>query len=338
MSTPIQAYAAASAGARLERTTYDPGPLADDQVEIKVESCGLCHSDLSMLDNEWGFTSYPLIAGHEVIGTISAVGDHVTSHKVGDRVGLGWNARSCLSCPQCLSGNHNLCPQVQSTIVGRAGGFADRVRCQWLWATPIPEGVELASVGPMFCGGITVFNPLLQFGISPTDRVGVIGIGGLGHLALKFLRSWGCDVVAFTSNDSKRDEALKLGAHHVVNSTRQEEMQVLRGTLNLIICTANAPLDWGTIISALAPKGRLHFVGAVTEPVPVNAIQLLGSQYSLSGSPSGSPAVMSTLLDFAGRHHITPQTEYFPMSRINDALDHLRAGKARYRIVLQADF
>jgi len=338
MPSSIKAYAAPAVRVPLELISYDPGPLGEDQVEITVESCGLCHSDLSMIDNEMGISSYPLIAGHEIIGTISAVGNHVTTRQIGQRVGLGWYAASCLACPQCLSGNHNLCPQAQPTIIGRAGGFAERVRCQWVWATPIPENVESASAGPMFCGGVTVFNPLLQFGITPTDRVGVIGIGGLGHLALKFLHRWGCDVVAFTSSDSKRQEALGFGATRVVNSRNSAEMNQLRGTLDFVLCTANAALDWQVILQTLAPKGRLHFVSLVPEPVPVIVPQLLTSQYSLSGSPLGSPATMSTLLNFAGRHQITPQTEYFPMSKINDAIDHLRAGKARYRIVLQADF
>lgn len=338
MSTSIPAYAARAAGAPLELIGHDPGPLPVDEVEITVESCGLCHSDLTMIDNELGFCSYPMIAGHEIIGTISAVGAHVTTRQIGQKVGLGWYARSCLACPQCLSGNHNLCPQAQPTIVGRAGGFAERVRCQWIWATPVPETVEAASAGPMFCGGITVFNPLVQFGISPTDRVGVIGIGGLGHLALKFLHRWGCEVVAFTSSDNKRQEALDFGASRVVNSRNREEMQSLQGSLDFILCTVNATLDWPVILQALAPQGRLHFVGLVLEPIPVSVPQLLPSQSSLSGSPLGSPATMSTLLDFAGRHRITPQAEFFPMSKINDAIAHLRAGKARYRIVLQADF
>ncbi|WP_437228543.1 NADPH-dependent aldehyde reductase Ahr [Planctomicrobium sp. SH661] len=338
MSASIKAYAAKAQNAPLELVSYDPGPLPVDQVEITVESCGLCHSDLAMISNGWGISTYPLIAGHEVIGTITAVGEHVTARKVGQRVGLGWWASSCLSCYQCLSGNHNLCPFAQPTIIGHAGGFAEKVRCQWIWAAPLPETIDPASAGPMFCGGITVFNPLLQFGVSPTDRVGVIGIGGLGHLALKFFRSWGCEVIAFTSSDSKREEALKLGAHQVVNSTKPAEIEKLRGSLNFVISTASATLDWATFFPTLAPKGRIHFVGATGDPVPVSVPQFIGSQYSLSASPVGSPATMSTLLNFAGRHGIAPQTEYFPMSRVNDALKHLHDNKARYRIVLQADF
>lgn len=338
MPDVYQGYAASAPGARLELTQYEPGPLGPDQVEIKVESCGVCHSDLSMLDNEWGITSYPFIGGHEVIGTISTVGSQVTARKVGERVGLGWSAQSCLQCPQCIGGDHHLCSQVVGTITGRHGGFADYVRAQWIWTTPLPEEMESASAGPLFCGGITVFNPAMLLKVSPTERVGVIGIGGLGHMALKFLRSWGCEVVAFTSTPQKREEALRLGAHQVVNSTDPAEMEALRGSLDFILVTVNVSLDWSAIISTLAPKGRIHFVGATLEPVPVHIMQMIMAQTSLSGSPTGSPSDIATLVKFATRHQITPQVEYFPMTKINDAIQHLRDGKPRYRIVLQADF
>jgi uncharacterized zinc-type alcohol dehydrogenase-like protein len=337
MSTTIRAYAAAAPGQPLKPFEFDPGPLRAEQVELKVSHCGICHSDLSMLDNEWGMSVYPLVPGHEVVGTVVAVGDQVKRVKVGDRVGLGWFAGSCLACPQCLGGDHNLCISAEQTIVGRHGGFADRVRCHWLWAIPLPAALEAVKGGPLFCGGITVFNPILQCGVQPTQRVGVIGIGGLGHLALQFLNKWGCEVVAFTSSDAKRQEALKLGAHETVNSRDSAQMQKLAGSLDFILVTANVTLDWPVIIIALAPRGRLHVVGAVLEPIPVAAFSLLAAQRSISGSPLGSPAVTAQMLTFCARHGIQPLIEKFPLSRVNDALEHLRAGKARYRIVLEND-
>jgi uncharacterized zinc-type alcohol dehydrogenase-like protein len=291
-----------------------------------------------MLDNEWGFSTYPLVAGHEVAGTIVAAGPQVKRVKVGDRVGLGWYSRSCMACPQCLAGDHNLCLTVQSTMIGRYGGFADRIRCDWLWATPLPDAIDAAKAGPLFCGGITVFNPIIQCGVQPTQRVGVVGIGGLGHLALQFLRMWCCEVTAFTSSDSKRDEAMKFGAHHVANSRDSAQLQKLAGSLDFILVTANATLDWPALINALAPRGRLHVVGAVLEPIPVTAFALLTGQKAVSGSPLGSPATTAKMLEFCARHRIAPTTELLPMSRVNEALDHLRAGKARYRIVLENDF
>jgi len=277
------------------------------------------------------------VAGHEAVGTIVAAGDRVKRVKVGDRVGVGWFSGSCMACPQCLAGDHNLCATAEQTIVGRFGAFADRVRCHWLWATPLPPALDPVKAGPLFCGGITVFNPIIQCGVQPTQRVGVIGIGGLGHMALQFLNKWGCEVLAFTSSDSKRQDALKFGAHDTVNSRDSAQMQKLAGALDFILVTANVTLDWPVIINALAPKGRLHLVGAVLEPIPVAAFSLISGQKAVSGSPLGSPSTTAKMLEFCARHGIAPVIEQFPMSRVNEALEHLRAGKARYRIVLEND-
>jgi len=338
MPATFRAYAATKQGGLLEPFAYDVGPLAHDQVEIKVRYCGICHSDLSMLNNEWGMTSYPLVPGHEVAGEIVAVGERVTHLKAGQMVGLGWFSASCMHCPSCMSGNHNLCAGNESTMIGRNGGFADRVRCQSSWAIPIPAGVDPAAAGPLFCGGITVFNPIVQFDVKPTDRVGVVGIGGLGHMAVKFLNKWGCEVTAFTSSGKKADEARKFGAHHVVASGDSAKISALAGSLDFILVTANVTLDWNAYLAALAPKGRLHVVGAVLEPMPVPVMSLLMGQKSVSASPLGSPATTAKMLDFCARHAIAPTTELFPMSKVNDAMEHLRAGKARYRIVLKNDF
>jgi uncharacterized zinc-type alcohol dehydrogenase-like protein len=222
--------------------------------------------------------------------------------------------------------------------VGRQGGFAERVRAHWLWVCPIPEGLNPAKAGPLLCGGITVFSPFLNFGIKPTHRVGVVGIGGLGHMALKFARAWGCEVTAFTSSESKRDEALQLGAHRVVSSVDAKAMRAVAGRLDMVLVTVNVMLNWKALMTTLAPNGRLHLVGILPQPMEVEAFPLIGGQRSVSGSPTGSRQDIDTMLEFAARHGIEPQTEHFPMSRINDALDHLRAGKARYRVVLDADF
>jgi len=337
MSEKIRAYAATTKGGPLQPFEFDPGPLRDDQVEIQVSYCGICHSDLSMLDNEWGFSNYPFVPGHEVVGTIGLVGSHVKHLKVGQRVGLGWYSASCMVCHECMSGDHNLCRQNEQTMIGRHGGFANRVRCQAAWAIPLPEKIEIAKAGPLFCGGITVFNPIVQFGVKATDRVGVVGIGGLGHLALQFLNKWGCEVYAFSSNASKDAEAKQLGAHHVVNSRDADQIKKIAGKLDFIIVAVNVPLDWSSYLAALAPRGRLHFVGAVASPLGVVPFELLGGQKEISGTPLGSPATTEKMLDFCARHNIAPVTEDFPMSRVNEGMERLRSGKARYRIVLSND-
>jgi uncharacterized zinc-type alcohol dehydrogenase-like protein len=334
----IRAYAAHDSRGRLGLFEFEAGALGPDQVEIDVSYCGICYSDLSMLRNHWQMTTYPFVPGHEVTGRVVAVGDNVKHLRVGQNVGLGWFSGSCMTCPQCMSGNHNLCATAEQTVVGRYGGFAEKVRCQAAWAIPLPAGLDMAKTGPLFCGGVTVFAPIVQFGVKPTDRVGVIGIGGLGHLAVQFLNKWGCEVVAFTSSASKAEEARRMGAHRVVDSRSDGELGKLAGSLNFLLCTVNAPLNWEAYLAALAPNGRLHVVGAVPEPIPVSVFSLLVGQKSLSASPVGSPSATAKMLEFCARHDIAPVTEQFPMSEANEALAHLDSGKARYRVVLKNDF
>lgn len=333
----VRAFAAQKSKGELKSFEFEPGPLGDEEVEIAVSHCGICHSDLSMLDNDWGMTQYPFVPGHEAVGIVNAVGARVTTVRVGDRVGLGWYSKSCMTCRQCMRGDHNLCATPEATIVGRYGAFADKVRCHHAWAVPLPGALDPAKAGPLFCGGITVFNPFVQFDVRPTHRVGVVGIGGLGHLALQFANKWGCEVVAFSSSAGKEAEAKKLGAHIVINSKDDAAMASLNGSLDFILVTVNVPLNWPAYINALAPRGRLHFVGAVAEPIPVAVFPMIMGQKSLSGSPLGSPSTTADMLNFCARHGIGPVTETFPLSKVNDALTHLRAGKARYRIVLEND-
>jgi uncharacterized zinc-type alcohol dehydrogenase-like protein len=315
----------------------DLGPLGPEDVEVAVEHCGLCHSDLSVWNNDWGISQYPAILGHEVVGRVTALGAAAKGLTVGQRVGVGWNSGSCMHCRQCLSGSHNLCPQVQITIVAHRGGFASHIRAHWAWAFPLPEKLNFADAGPLLCGGVTVFAPLARFA-KPTDRVGIIGIGGLGHMAVKFAAAYGCEVTAFTASESKFEEAKGFGAHHVLTTKDPAAIKKLGGSFDLLISTVNVKLDWDAMIGTLAPNGRLHVVGAVLEPIPVAAFSLIMQQRSLSGSPAGSPVAIATMLDFAARHNIAPQTEHFPMSQINEAFARLASGKARYRIVLDADF
>ena len=332
----INAYAAQEQQGQLAPFSYNLDELGNEQVDIKVHYCGLCHSDLSMLNNDWGLTEYPFVPGHEIVGEITAIGKEVTSLSVGDKVGLGWFSESCMSCNQCMGGDHNLCASNEQTIVGRHGGFADYVRCHWAWATPLPEGIDMQKAGPLFCGGITVFNPIIIAGVKPTDKVGVIGIGGLGHMALKFLKAWGCEVTAFSSNPNKHEMIYEMGAHRIVNSRDSEAMESIAGELDFILNTTNVSLDWNSYIVALAPKGTLHTVGAVLEPTQIPAFGLIGGEKSVSGSPLGSPALTRKMLEFCVRHDIYPIVEEFDMSEVNEAIEHLEAGKARFRIVLKA--
>ena len=211
--TIINAYAVNQPGEIFKPYTYTVGALSPNEVELEVMYCGICHSDVSMANNEWGMTEYPFVGGHEVIGKVLARGELVEHVEIGSVVGLGWHCGYCHNCESCDSGDLNLCANAEGTIVSHHGGFADKVRAKASSVVLIPDGIDLKSAGPMLCGGITVYNPMKQFNVKPTDKVAVIGIGGLGHIALKLLNAWGCEVTAFTSSDAKREAALAMGAH-----------------------------------------------------------------------------------------------------------------------------
>ncbi|MBD0851573.1 NADPH-dependent aldehyde reductase Ahr [Maribacter arenosus] len=331
----VQAYAAQEQGGKLIPFTYELPELGSEEVDIKIHYCGICHSDLSMLNNEWGMTQYPLVPGHEIVGEIIAVGSEVKNLEPGNLVGLGWNSASCMHCHQCMNGSHHLCNTVEGTIVGRHGGFADKVRGHWSWAIPLPEGIDLKKAGPLLCGGITVFNPIILAGVKATDRVGVIGIGGLGHMALKFLNKWGCEVIAFSSNPDKKEQILAMGATKVINSRDPKELESIAGSLDFILNTTNVTLDWNSYLTTLGPQGKFHTVGAVLEPMAIPAFSLIMGEKTVGGSPLGSPALTRTMLEFCVRHNIYPMVEEFPLAEVNKAMEHLEKGKARYRIVLK---
>lgn len=335
ITTTVNAFAAKAPKGQLEAFRYELPEIGQEQVDIKVQYCGVCHSDINMLNNDWGMTQYPFVPGHEIVGEVIRTGSHVKGVKVGDKVGMGWFSQSCMHCPQCMEGKHHFCTSAEQTIVGRHGGFADIVRGHWSWAIPLPQNIDMAKAGPLLCGGITVFNPIISAGVKPTDKVGVIGIGGLGHLAIRFLKHWGCEVVAFSSNKSKYDEIRNMGATKVIDSTNPAALQTIQGELNFILSTVNVPLDWDTYLSCLALRGELHTVGVVLEPLSIPAFSLINGEKKVAGSPGGSPALTRTMLDFCVRHNIYPTVQEYPMQKVNEAMKDLEEGKARYRIVLK---
>lgn len=217
-------------------------------------------------------------------------------------------------------GDHNLCSNSQATIIGHHVGFADKVRAASNSIIPLPDGIDLESAVPLLCGDIAVFNPLVQFNIKPTDKTAVIGIGGLEHMAVKFLNAWGCEVTAFTSTEAKKKEALSLGAHHTLNSRDADEIKAAAGCFDFIISTVNTKLDWNLYLSTLSPRGRLHFVGTTLEPLDINVFSLIGKQRSVSSSLVGSPATIAKMLKFAKLHRIKPQIEKFRFEEVNKAI------------------
>jgi alcohol/geraniol dehydrogenase (NADP+) len=330
----IQGLAAHAAGAELLPYHYDPGKLGSLEVEIAITHCGICHSDLHLIANDWGISQYPFIPGHEVIGTVAALGNEVRKLEVGQRVGLGWQSNSCGVCEWCTRGMENLCAESEATCVHRNGGYAERVRANARFVIPIPEALESESAAPLLCGGITVYNPLRTHGINPSSRVGVVGIGGLGHIAIQFAHAFGAEVTAFSSSAGKEEEVRALGAHHFVNTRESKSMKEVANSQDFIISTINADQDWSTYLQALRPTGILCFVGVPPSPISVPAFPLIAGARGISGNPTGSPYRLREMLDVAARHGVKATTELFPMARANDAIEKVKKSKVRYRAVL----
>ncbi|MDH4228497.1 MAG: NAD(P)-dependent alcohol dehydrogenase [Nitrospirota bacterium] len=331
----IHAHAAPGKGKPLAPFAYEPAPLGPHDVEVAISHCGVCHSDVHLVDNDWGVSRYPLVPGHEIIGTVSALGEGVPHLSRGQRVGIGWQRGSCLSCHYCVTGREPLCDANQATCLGHYGGFATHIRVDSRFAFPIPDALDSATAAPLLCGGITVFSPLRDFAVTPQMRVGVVGVGGLGHLAIRFARAWGCEVTAFSSTPDKHDAALQLGAHHFAASTDRGAVKRAAGQ-DFILSTVMADLDWGAYIDALAPGGTLCVVGVPPSALKVEAFSLIGGQKRVCGSAIGGRAAMGEMLGFAARHAVGAQAECLPMAEANTALDRVRHNRARFRMVLTA--
>ena len=330
----IHGLAVHAAGAQLLAYKYGVEELASNDVEIKISHCGVCHSDVHLIDNDWGISKYPFIPGHEIVGTVTEVGSEVKDRKVGERVGVGWQANSCGICEWCRQGNEHLCALSQPTCVGRNGGYADAIRVNSRFAIPVPEVLESENVAPLLCGGITVYAPLRNHNVRPSSRVGVVGIGGLGHMGLQFAKAFGAEVTAFSTSKDKEAEAKSLGAHHFVNTRDTGALKKVAGSFDFILSTVSADQDWASYVNALRPKGTMCVVGVPPSPIQVSAFALLAGQKAISGSPTGSPQDLHEMLDVAARHGVKAITERFPMAKANDAVAKVKKNQVRYRAVL----
>ena len=330
----VKAYAALNAGEDLKPYEYESKTLEQNEIRIKVHSCGICHSDISAIDNSWDKSKYPMIAGHEIIGEVIEIASNSSMHKIGDTVGLGWHSGYCNNCDYCDVGDHNFCSNTKKTVFSQFGGFAEEVVAEEESVIPIPLKLNLEDAGPLLCGGITVFTPIVEFGINEKHKVGVIGIGGLGHLAIQFYKALGCHVTAFTNSQDKNDFIKKMGADDVVSSTDQVTLKNLGAKFDLLISTVNVSLDWNLYLNIIKPRGRLHFVGAVLEPIKSSVFSLMTGRRSISGSPVGSPKNIKKMLNFCVEHNIKPIVEHFKFSDINKAIEKVRSNKVRFRAVL----
>lgn len=331
----VKGYAAMSVKSELTPFEYDAGPLGPLEVEVRVQYCGVCHSDLAMIDNDWGMSTYPLIPGHEVIGEVTAVGQLVQDIKVGQRVGVGWQAESCQTCHCCQRGKEHLCiNEPVQTIVGRHGGWAEFVRCQSRFAVPIPDSLDSAIAGPLMCAGTTVWTPMMHYGVRPGMKTAVLGVGGLGHLAVQFLAKIGTEVTAISSTRSKEDEARQLGATDFIATRGTDELEKAALRFDFILSTVSADVDWNAYIAALAPEGRLCIVGLPENDLKLQAFPIIGYERSVSGGRSGAPSDTAAMLEFSAKQGVKPMCEQFDMKDVNRAIQHVRDGKARYRVVL----
>jgi uncharacterized zinc-type alcohol dehydrogenase-like protein len=323
-----------AAGAQLLAYKYDPGALGANEVEIKISHCGVCYSDVHLIDNDWGISKYPFIPGHEIVGTVVAVGSGVKDRTMGERVGVGGQADSCGICEWCRQGDEHLCAKAQPTCVGRNGGFADKIRVNSTFAIPVPEALDSEGAAPLMCAGITVYSPLRNHGVRPSSRVGIVGIGGLGHLGIQFAKAFGAEVTAFSTSKDKEAEARKLGAHNFVNTRDTGALKKMAGSFDLLLSTVNAEQDWQAYVTALRPKGTLCILAASPSPVQIQGASLIGGQKAISGSPTGSPRDLFEMLDVAARHGVKAVTERFAMAKANEAVAKVKKGQVRFRAVL----
>ena len=336
--TKFTAYAALQPKEKLQVWQYEPAPLKDSEIEVRVTHNGLCHTDIHMRDNDWGVSEFPLVAGHEVVGEVTEIGKAVTNLKPGDRVGLGWIENSCRVCYHCLQGEENVCKQgFTGLIVGNHGGFADKVRATADFAYKIPDALDSAAAAPLLCAGITVYTPLRTHIKYPGMKVGIVGIGGLGHLAIKFARAMGAEVTVLSSHANKEAEAKEFGAHHFYQWGSSEAEKDLTGSLDLLLSTSSAELDWDLAFNLLGNNGTLCFLGIPISSINVPLIPLIFGQKSVVGSVVGGRRYMQEMLDLAAVNQIKPMIETIPLSQVNEAMDKVLAGKARYRIVLLSD-
>lgn len=342
MSTTTKAFGTEAAEAPLKELTIQRRNVTAHDIQIEILYCGICHSDLHAARNEWGGTTYPIVPGHEIVGRVTAIGSHVTQFKVGDMAGIGCIVDSCHECDYCKEGEEQFCEN-GNTIVFNApdkisggvtyGGFSENYVVNENYAVHIPESLDLASAAPILCAGITVYSPMIHWKISSGKKVGIIGIGGLGHMAIKIAKALGAEVTVFTTSSSKADDAKRLGADNVVLSTDREQMKATP-KLDMILDTVSAKHNVNDYLNILKVDGSLVLVGLPGEALPVGAFNIVHGRKSFSGSNIGGIRETQEVLNFCAEHNITADIELINVHQINEAFDRLEKGDVKYRFVI----
>lgn len=332
----ISCYAAHSQGDLFKEYSYKPEALGNREVLIDITHCGVCYSDIHLLDGTFPMpASFPFVGGHEIVGTIAEVGKNVHLFQKGQRVGVGWQCGACHECEYCHHGEENLCSEAQGTCLNHFGGYAKQIQVDSFFVLPIPDGMDSAAAAPLLCGGATVYGPLRNYGVNHSMRVGIIGIGGLGHLAIQFAAAMGCEVTAFSHSSGKEEEVKQLGAHHFVNIEDEGALAQWAESQDFILSTVPADLDWSNMIQLLKPKGKFCILGFPEKAIEIPAAALIAGQRSFCGSIISSPFVIHEMLEFANRHNISAMVKTFPMKDINKAIEAVRNKKVHYRAVLE---
>ena len=332
-SSKVLGYAAKAVGQPLEPFTFEPPKLGVHDVRVSVTHCGLCHTDIHAIDNYYGITTFPFVPGHEIVGYVSDVGHAVSDLKEGDRVGIGWQGRSCMKCEWCLQGEEQLCLDIVSSGTWVPfGGFSSSVLVDSRFAYPLPDAMLSEVAAVLMCAGIAVYSPLRLYAKRSAQKIGIIGVGGLGHLALQFAHALDYEVTAISSSPRKRQQALAFGADHFISSDDQASLRQAEFGFDLLLCTASGKINWEPLLNTLKKNGTLVVVGF--PDVSFNSTDLVAHQLSITGSFLGNRATMREMLSFAQEHGIMPKVELMPMTKVNQAVRKVRENKARYRIVL----
>jgi len=340
----VNAYAAPAAGQPLAPIVIERRPVAPNDVLIEIQYAGICHSDIHTVNGDWGPQPFPVVPGHEIVGVVTEVGADVTRHRVGGRVGVGCMVNSCGQCVNCRNGDEQYCLEGMVGTYAATdrdgtttqGGYSTHVVVDADYVLSVPDGIEAAAAAPLLCAGITTYAPLRRWGAGPGKKVAVVGLGGLGHMAVKLAHAMGAQVTVLSQSLKKQEDGLRLGADDYHATSEPDTFEQLAGRFDLIINTVSAPIDVDAYLGLLAVDGTLVNVGAPPEPLSLNAFSLIGGRRSFAGSMIGGIALTQEMLDFCAEHHLGAEVEVIAADQVNGAYERVLASDVRYRFVIDA--
>lgn len=339
MSNPLsQGYAARTSGELLTPFSYELPQMGEQDLQVAISHCGVCFTDIQGINDHYGIATFPFVPGHEIVGTVTALGSAVTGFKMGDRVGIGWQGRSCGKCEFCLRGDPQFCVEIDISGVWRPyGGFSNAVIVDSRFAYLLPAEMPSESAAVLMCAGISTFTPLWTYAPNGGQKVAVIGVGGLGHLAIQFAHALGCEVTAISTTSAKEEEALKFGADHFLLADDKDGLRKQYYTFDLVLFTSHAASDWTKPINLVKTRGKFVVIGFPDEKIMLDPMELIVYEMAITGSFLGNPEMMRRMLAFSQEKGIQPMVEVMPMSKANEAVEKVKTNKARYRIVLVND-